>query len=191
MRFDTVWTALDDAIVYADTARLQTKVSDIDGVRRALDRARAISAREGSRQEFEDSHPGLEEIGGRVTNLAPIPIFAADPAKARPPVFSDEALALLFAERHAFDLRFVAAWGKWVSWTGRHWKFDDTIYAFDLARRICREVAAGCNNPKIASAIASAKTVAAVDRLARADRAWPRPSTNGTRTLGCSIRQMA
>jgi putative DNA primase/helicase len=88
----------------------------------------------------------------------------------RPPEFSDEALALLFAERYAHDLRFVAAWGKWLSWTGDHWKFDDTIYAFDLARRICREVAAGCNKPKIASTIASAKTVAAVERLAKADR---------------------
>jgi putative DNA primase/helicase len=89
----------------------------------------------------------------------------------RPPEFSDEALALRFAERHAFDLRFVAAWGKWLSWTGNHWKFDDTLHAFDLARHICREVAAGCNNKaKIASAIASSKTVAAVERLAKSDR---------------------
>ena len=94
-----------------------------------------------------------------------------DPSQARPPAFSDEALALLFAERHALDLRFVAAWGKWLSWTGDdHCKFDDTIYAFDLARRICREVAAGCNKAKIATAIASSKTVAAVERLAKADR---------------------
>jgi putative DNA primase/helicase len=92
------------------------------------------------------------------------------PSDARPPAFSDEALALLFAERHAFDLRFVAAWGKWLSWAGDHWRFDDTLHAFDLARRICREVAAGCNKAKVASAIASSKTVAAVERLVKADR---------------------
>jgi putative DNA primase/helicase len=88
----------------------------------------------------------------------------------RPPAFSDEALALRFAERHANDLRYVAAWGKWLSWTGTHWQFDETLYAFDLARAVCREAASDCNKPKIASVIASAKTVAAVERLAKSDR---------------------
>jgi putative DNA primase/helicase len=88
----------------------------------------------------------------------------------RPPAFSDESLALRFAEVHAYDLRFVAAWGKWLSWTGTHWQFDDTLRAFDLSRQICRGVAAGCNREKMALSIASAKTVAAVERLARSDR---------------------
>ena len=94
-----------------------------------------------------------------------------EPAEdGRPPAFSDEALALRFAKRHAGDLRYVAAWGKWLQWTGKRWQIDDTKLAFDLARRLCREVAAECNEPKIATAIASAKTVAAVERLAIADR---------------------
>jgi putative DNA primase/helicase len=88
----------------------------------------------------------------------------------RPPAFSDEALALRFAERHVDDLRYVAAWRKWLSWDGACWRPDETLHAFDLARRICREAAAECNKPKIAAAIASAKIVAAVERLARADR---------------------
>ncbi len=65
--------------------------------------------------------------------------FEAD--VARPPAFSDEALALRFAEHHAGDLRFVAAWNKWLIWTGTHWRFDDTLHAFDLARHVCREAA--------------------------------------------------
>ena len=88
----------------------------------------------------------------------------------RSPAFADEALALRFAERHANDLRYVAAWSKWMAWDGVKWRPDDTLAAFDLARRVCREAAAECNKPKIATAIASAKTVAAVERLARADR---------------------
>jgi putative DNA primase/helicase len=88
----------------------------------------------------------------------------------RPPAFSDEALALRFAELHANDLRYVSAWGKWLSWTGTHWQFDDTLHAFDLARQICREAAASCNKGKVASMIASAKTVASVERLAKSDR---------------------
>ena len=86
------------------------------------------------------------------------------------PAFSDEALALRFAQRHAGDLRYVAAWSKWVQWTGSYWRFDDTKLAFDLSRKVCREAAAECNKDKIASNLASAKTVAAVGRLALADR---------------------
>ena len=88
----------------------------------------------------------------------------------RPPAFSDEALALRFAERHADNLRYVAVWGKWVQWNGKHWRFDDTKLAFNHARRVCREAAAECNKSKVGTAIASAKTVSAVERLALADR---------------------
>jgi putative DNA primase/helicase len=86
------------------------------------------------------------------------------------PHFSDEALAIRFAECHANDLRFVAKFGKWLIWTGRHWRFDDTLHAFDMSRVICRAAAASCNKPNMSTAIASAKTVAAVERLAKADR---------------------
>lgn len=89
---------------------------------------------------------------------------------ARPPEFSDEALALRFAELHANDLRYVAAWGRWLSWDGARWQFDDTLAAYDLARKVCRVAAAQCNKAKSASVLASAKTVAAVERLAKADR---------------------
>jgi putative DNA primase/helicase len=90
--------------------------------------------------------------------------------QARPPAFSDEALALRFAERHASDLRYVAAWSKWLCWNGSRWEFDETALAINHARKICRAAGAECNDPKLAKAVASAKTVAAVERLARADR---------------------
>jgi putative DNA primase/helicase len=86
------------------------------------------------------------------------------------PAFSDEALALQFANRHAGDLRFVAAWNKWLVWDGKHWEFEETLRAWDFAREICREAAAQCNKAKLAPAIASAKTIYAVERLARSDR---------------------
>jgi putative DNA primase/helicase len=88
---------------------------------------------------------------------------------ARPPAFADEALALRFAERHHGDLRYVAAWSRWLHYDGHRWQFDDTLLAF-LARKVCREAASACNKPSMANAIASAKTVAAVERLAKADR---------------------
>ena len=39
-----------------------------------------------------------------------------------------------------------------------------------MARRICREAASECNKDRVAATLASAKTVAAVERLAKADR---------------------
>ena len=92
---------------------------------------------------------------------------ASDP---RPPAYTDEALALRFADQHADDLRYVAAWGRWLHWTGTHWQLDETLQAFDHARAICRCAAAECKKDKLAIALASAKTVAAVERLAKADR---------------------
>jgi putative DNA primase/helicase len=64
----------------------------------------------------------------------------------------------------------VAAWNKWLRWDGARWCFDDTLHAFNSARQICREAAAECNKPKTGAVLASAKTVAAVERLAKADR---------------------
>jgi putative DNA primase/helicase len=92
------------------------------------------------------------------------------PAYDRPPEFSDDALALRFAELHAKDLRYVAEWGRWLRYDGMRWQFDDTLVAFDRARVICRAAAAECNSLKLAKGLASAKTVAAVERLARCDR---------------------
>jgi primase-like protein/D5-like protein/DNA primase RepB-like protein len=86
------------------------------------------------------------------------------------PKFSEESLALQFAERHTATLRHVAKWRRWLQWDGARWITDDTVFAFDLARKICREAAAQCNKLNEAKVLASAKTVAAVERLAKADR---------------------
>jgi putative DNA primase/helicase len=89
---------------------------------------------------------------------------------ARPPEFTDDALALAFAEVNFASLRYVAALGKWMVWDGTRWHSDDTLIARHRARQICREVSAACNHPKTAKLIASAKTISATERLAQADR---------------------
>ena len=83
---------------------------------------------------------------------------------------TEEAIALAYADRHRLELRYVAAWSRWLSHDGARWNVDDTLHAFDRARDICREVALECEKSGTASTIASAKTVAAVVRLASADR---------------------
>ena len=86
-----------------------------------------------------------------------------------PPAYSDESLALRFTERYADKLRYVATWSRWLIWSGQYWQFDDTLKAFDFARKVCRGAASECDK-KFANSVASAKTVTAVERLARADR---------------------
>ncbi len=88
-------------------------------------------------------------------------------ADARPPEFSDESLALRFAHRHGDELRYVAAWSQWYAWAGARWEMDTTLAAFDHARAVCRAASSEAEKKR---SIASAKTVAAVERLAKADR---------------------
>jgi putative DNA primase/helicase len=88
----------------------------------------------------------------------------------RPPAYTDDALALLFAEQVRDNLRFVNSWGEWLFYDGRRWVADRTLAYFNSARKICRTASATCNNPRISTVLASAKTVAAVISLARSDR---------------------
>jgi putative DNA primase/helicase len=99
------------------------------------------------------------------------PVLDHETDEARPPAFSDEALALRFAIRYADSIRYIAPWGRWLFCDGRRWRFDETLAVFDLVRRLCRQVAEEAGDKsKVGVAIASAKTVAAVERLARSDR---------------------
>ncbi len=96
---------------------------------------------------------------------------AVEVADARPPEFSDEALAQRFARLHGDGLRYVAAWSHWYAWTDARWELDTTLAAFDRCRAICRAASSSdAIKDHIKTALASAKTVAAVERLAKADR---------------------
>lgn len=87
-----------------------------------------------------------------------------------PAGFTDDALALDFTRRHGDRFRFVAGWGKWFEWIGTHWREEGTLAVFDLARHVCRDASTRAESPKVASTVAKATTIAAVERLARADR---------------------
>lgn len=96
--------------------------------------------------------------------------------------YCDEALTLAFSARHTDDLRYCETFGAWFQWNGGRWRQDIKRGVFSHARRLCREKSAEAlatiNNEKaaakIANVVASAKTVAAVVNLARAD---PRHAT--------------
>jgi putative DNA primase/helicase len=91
-------------------------------------------------------------------------------AVTRPPEFSDEALAVRFAVRHAREWRYVAVFGKWFVYNGVRWRADETLEVVHLIRKICCDASAECRKSGLALSLASASTVAAVERLARSDR---------------------
>ena len=87
-----------------------------------------------------------------------------------PNPFTEDALALRFSAQYAHDLRYIATNGQWQAWDGARWYSEKTYLVFDLARQCCRTAAReyGTGNPP--NSILSAKTVAAVERMAKADR---------------------
>jgi putative DNA primase/helicase len=99
-----------------------------------------------------------------------------------PPVFSDDALAMAFSERHDGQLLYVPVWGHWLRWDGCRWARDDTLAVFALCRLVCREAASAAmaleQGRAIARKVASAVTTAAVERLARSDPRHARKSND-------------
>jgi putative DNA primase/helicase len=83
---------------------------------------------------------------------------------------TEDALALRFSERHTHDLRFVAIREQWFIWDGGRWQPEQTYRAFDLARESCRADAKEFGNGKPKSSVYTAKVIAAVERMAKADR---------------------
>jgi putative DNA primase/helicase len=77
---------------------------------------------------------------------------------------SEDAIALAFAADHANTLRYVAKWNQWFRFDGTCWREDTTLHVFDLIRGLCRDAGHECGKQ------ATAKLVAAVHTLVRADR---------------------
>ena len=82
--------------------------------------------------------------------------------------FSEDDLANKFSAKHIDNLRYCHDWGRWLEWADTYWRIDRTVHVFDLVRDVCRQAAVQCNAG--GKRIASAATVSAVERLARADR---------------------
>jgi putative DNA primase/helicase len=105
-----------------------------------------------------------------MSNIHHLPKKTDHPSAGLPPEYSDDGLALKFASMHASELRYVAAWRCWLKWDGTRWVKDTTLSSRDLVRALCRAVASDCNGLPIGTKIASAKTIAAVEQLAKADQ---------------------
>lgn len=81
------------------------------------------------------------------------------------PVGSEQFLASMFAGEAAGRLRWTPGLD-WMCNHGTHWKRDDKLHRFDLAREVCRR-AAGAEMPKAALKICAGSTAANIVNLAR------------------------
>jgi hypothetical protein len=90
--------------------------------------------REQYRQAIEEWPPEitdhLEEITARRAAAMKLPAPDYIPPGlplGMPPMFSEDHLALKLVEQHGASLRYVAIWGKWLSFTAGRWAHENTL----------------------------------------------------------------
>lgn len=88
--------------------------------------------------------------------------------------FTEDELALEFTRRYREELLYVDEWNRWPRWDGARWRADRTREVYDLARRVCRRASEFAEKEHERKRLRSAQTVAAVVKLASADRAHAR-----------------
>lgn len=85
------------------------------------------------------------------------------------PAFSQEALAMQFADQHDDTLRYVSKQSRWLIYDGKRWLPDEKMRIFTLVRKFCRNVSASVNDPHDSKTIAHKNTVASIEYLIRSD----------------------
>jgi putative DNA primase/helicase len=168
--------AIDVAAILADPGRFdgETLADPIEGVAYGRNCA-IVQMRDGTPSIFSFAHGGARyEL--RPEDEAPPPAIVGDGVEGGDVAafsvtviwLSEDTLALVFADRHASGLRYVANWGKWLAWTGTYWAYEKTLAVYDIARKVCRGFVQPGANPRVL--LTQAKTMAAIETLARSDR---------------------
>ena len=101
--------------------------------------------------------------------MSPKPPTAEDLQGPKPPNLSEDDLAHRFRRLHHKSWKFVAAWGAWYRWNGQKWGKDELGAAHELVRLVCREGAIEADKANQAARLASARTIAAVLKIAASD----------------------
>jgi putative DNA primase/helicase len=81
---------------------------------------------------------------------------------------TEDGQALMFAAQAA-DFRYVAAWGRWFVWRGGVWRHEKTLAVYDRIRKQVRAATEDAK-PGLKTRLRSARSIAAIETLARSDR---------------------
>jgi len=84
---------------------------------------------------------GWNEPPPPVTVQVQVESESAPAIEVKTPRFSDDHLALEFVARHRHEIRYVAAWGRWLRHGGKVWRRDETLSIYDLVRNSNRSLA--------------------------------------------------
>jgi putative DNA primase/helicase len=133
----------------------------VEGVREEHDKARKYNDGDGPSKKAKANDQKITRPATPTIKDAPRP---------PPPSLSDDALALRFADLHVEDRRYIAFTSRWMRWTGLRWEKDTTLNTFDAIRVICRQAAVSCKRKEKAVRLASAGTIAAVEKIAKSDQ---------------------
>ncbi len=96
----------------------------------------------------------------------------ADAANLASANLTEDGIASAFADHFKDRLRYCHDTGAWFEWDGNIWRKEETQLAFHWCRQICREVGQTVDSVKIKAILGKASTAAAVERFAKADRAF-------------------
>lgn len=84
--------------------------------------------------------------------------------------YSDEGLARSFVDKNRNRIRYVSS-GGWHVWTGQRWIRAENGQVDQYARQHCYDAAAAVQDTSLERGIKSARTINAVQKLARSDSA--------------------
>ncbi|MBF0561461.1 MAG: hypothetical protein HQL37_05445 [Alphaproteobacteria bacterium] len=157
------WLGLGDTQT-TPVYRVPAPASESDATHK-LARVRDLVARSVTRPAVDNAYDTIRAELDNTPRWKP----SSNQNEATPPTLSEDALAVEFTAKHGGTWRYVSGWGRWLEWDGCRWQFDKTLKVYDLERRICRAAAATAEADDALN-IASARTAAAVEKLAKADR---------------------
>ena len=100
---------------------------------------------------------------------APLPDDTSSDLMAGVTWGTEDGIASVFTRRYGQDWRYCAQWNKWLVWTGQRWNEDQVLFVNHLSRGVCRAASMKADSPRLKSKLASASTIAAVERIARAE----------------------
>ena len=82
---------------------------------------------------------------------------------------TEDGLATIFTQRYQNEWKYCRIHGAWLVWDGRRWNQDRQGAVSEAIRSICTVAAHMAEKPSLQSKLASAGTIASVERLARKD----------------------
>ena len=149
----------------ADFRQMWLTLSEAD--KALLPRSDAAQCRERARKLSPMREPAQKTNGQKPRRSKSDGLVISGDAGAAVYHLTEDGLALAFRDQHQDKLRFSHDRGRWFLWDGTRWREDSTDIAFDWTRELCRAF-----NAESQKSVAKAATASAIERFARADRAF-------------------